>query len=94
MSEGAARWGRERIDGGIGAWTFKILADHGLELLESTGFDVELPFQVGAHLTLHLVDFPKSKHTLTDDTPGFVGVSVIADDLGSNHEGRYKEAMP
>jgi hypothetical protein len=61
------------------------------EVLERAGLDVELPFQVGAHLMLHLVDLLKGKHILTNDTPGLVGISVITDDLGSNHEGRDEE---
>jgi hypothetical protein len=41
-----------------------------------------------------LVDLSESKHTLTNDTPGLVGVGVIADDLGSNHKSRDEEAVP
>lgn len=60
--------------------------DHQFKFYKCGGFDIELPFQVGAHLLFHLVDLPKHKHSLTDNTPGLVGVSVIADDLGSNHK--------
>jgi len=35
----------------------------------------------------------KGKYTLTNDTPGLVGVSIIADDLGSNHEYRDEKAV-
>jgi len=77
----------------VGTWTFEILPNHGLELLERAGLDVELPFEVGAHLAFHLVNLPKGKHTLTNDTPGLVRVSIIADDLGSNHECRNEKAV-
>jgi hypothetical protein len=40
----------------VGTWTFKILLNHGIEVLECTGLNVELPFKVGAHLTFHPVD--------------------------------------
>jgi hypothetical protein len=40
----------------VGTWTFEILLNHGLELLECAGLNIELPFQVGAHLSFHLVD--------------------------------------
>jgi hypothetical protein len=40
----------------VGTWTFEILPNHGLELLECAGLNVELPFKVGAHLAFHLVD--------------------------------------
>ena len=78
----------------VGTWTFEIPLNHELKFLECVGLDVELPFQVGAHLSLHLVNLPKGKHTLTDDTPGLVGVGIIADDLGSNHKCRDEEAVP
>ena len=79
---------------GVGARALEISANHRLELLESAGLDVELPFQIGTHLALHLVNLPKGEHTLTDDTPGFVGICVIADDLGSNHKRGDEEAVP
>ena len=41
MGEGTARWDR------IGSLTLEIPPNHGFELLEGTGFDVELPFQIG-----------------------------------------------
>ena len=70
------------------------MPDGLFELGECLGCDVELPLQVRAHLELHLVDLPESEHTLTGDTPRFVGVSVIADDLGSNHKCRDEEVVP
>jgi hypothetical protein len=77
----------------VGTWTFEIPPNHGLEFLERAGLDVELPLQVGTHLALHLVNLPKGKHTLTNDAPGLVGISIIADDLGSNHECRDEETV-
>ena len=76
----------------VRSWTFEIPMNHGFKLFKCVRFDVELPFEVRAHFTFHLVDLPKGKHT-TNDTPRFVGVSVIADDLRSNHERRDEEAV-
>jgi hypothetical protein len=53
----------------VGTWTFEILLNNGLKLLECTGLNIELPIQVGAYLLFHLVDLPRGKRTLTDDTP-------------------------
>ena len=53
----------------VGTWTFEIPPNHGLEPLERTGLDVELPFQVGTHFALHLVDFAESEKTLGNDGP-------------------------
>jgi hypothetical protein len=78
---------------GVGTRTFEIPPNHGLELLECAGLDIELPLKVGTHLALHLVDLPKGKHTLTNNTPGLVGIGVIAYDLGSNHECRDEKAV-
>ena len=36
------------------------------------------------------VDLPQGEHSLNDYTPRLVGVSIIADDLESNHEGGYE----
>ena len=77
----------------VGTWIFEILPNHGLELPEHAGLGVELPFEVGAHLVFHLVNLPKGKHSLANDTPEFVGVSVIADVLGSNRECRDEKAV-
>jgi len=78
----------------IGSWTLEIPADHRLKFLECVGLDVELPFEVGAHFSLHLVDLLEGKHAPTDDAPGLVRVCIVADDLGSNHEGGDEEAVP
>ena len=77
----------------VGTWTFEIPPNHGLEFLERAGLDVELPFEVGAHFPLHLINLPKGKHTLTDDAPGLVRIGIIADDLGSNHKCRDEQAV-
>ena len=66
--------------------TLEIPPNHGLEFLERARLDIELPLQVRAHLALHLINLPEGKHSLTDNAPGLVGVGIIADDLGSNHE--------
>ena len=73
--------------------TLKIPPDHRLEFLESGGLYVKLPLEVGTHLAFHLVDLPKSEHALTDDAPGFVGIRVIAYDLGSNHKRGDEKAV-
>jgi hypothetical protein len=78
---------------GVGARTFEVPPNHSLEFLECARLDIELPLQVGTHLPLHLVDLPKDKHTLTDNTPRLVRISVIAYDLGSNHKSRDEEAV-
>ena len=77
----------------VGSWTLEIPVNHRLEFLERTGLDVELPLEVGIHFAFHLVDLPKSKHALTDNAPGLVGVGVIAYDLGSNHKRRDEKTM-
>ena len=94
MSEWTGRRSRKRIVCWVGARTLEVPPDHRLKLLKCSGLYVELPLQVGAHLALHLVDLPERKHSLTDDAPRFVGVCVIADDLGSNHKGRDEQAVP
>ena len=78
----------------VGTRTLEIPPNHGLEFLECAGLDVELPLEVGTHLALHLIDLPKGEHALPDNAPGLVGIRVIADDLGSNHECGYEEAVP
>ena len=44
------------------------------------GLDVELPFNVGAHLALHLVNLPEGKRASTNNTPVPVKIGIIADD--------------
>jgi hypothetical protein len=50
-----------------------------------------LPFKVRTHFPLHLVNLSKREHALASDAPGLVGVCIIANDLGSNHECRDGE---
>ena len=70
------------------------MPDGLFELGKCLECDVEMRLQVRAHLELHLVDLPESELTLTGNKPRLVGVSVIADDLGSNHKCRDEEAVP
>ena len=70
----------------IGSWSLEVPPNHRFELLDCAGLDIEQPLEIGAYLVLHPVDLPKSERALADDAPGLVGVGVIADDLGSNHE--------
>jgi len=79
---------------GVGTRTFEVPPNHRLEFLECAWLDIELPLKVGTHLALHLVDLPKGKHTLTDDTPRLVRIHVITYDLGSNHESRDEKTVP
>ena len=78
----------------VGSGSLEILTNHRFELLECARLDIQLPLKVGTHLSFHLVDLPERKHTLADDTPGLVGVCVIADDLGGNHKRGDEEAVP
>jgi len=71
---------------GVRSWSGEILLNAMLKIAQRRGIDVELPLQVGAHLSFHLVDLPESKHALANDTPRLVGISVVADDLGGKHE--------
>jgi hypothetical protein len=52
--------------------------------------DVEYPFEVTAHLAFHLVHLLEREEALPDDALRLVGVRVIADDLGGDHESRDK----
>lgn len=54
---------------------------------------VQLPLEVPTHLAFHLINFPEREHALANDGPGLVGVGVVADDLGGEHEGGKEEAM-
>lgn len=46
-----------------------------------------------AHLPLHLVHRPLLELPLTDNPTRLVRVSVVADYLGGNHEGRDEQAV-
>ncbi len=37
--------------------------------------------QAGTHFLLHLADLLKCKHTLTNDTPGLVRISIVTNNL-------------
>ena len=67
--------------GRVGSGTPEIALDHGLKVSEDDVVDGELPFEVRTHLALHLVDLAEVEHALSDDRPGFVAVSVVADDF-------------
>ena len=94
MSKRAGRRGWQGVVCRVGTGTLEVLANHRFKLLEGARLDVELPLKVGTHLSFHLVNLPKGKHTLADDAPGLVGVCVIADDLGGNHKLGDEEAVP
>jgi len=51
----------------VGTWTFEIPPNHVLEFLQCARLNVELPFQVGTHLALYLVNL----------LPGALGRSSI-----------------
>jgi len=59
-------------------------------ITQHQGIDIELPLQVGAHLSFHLVDLPECELALANDTQRLVGISIITDDLGREHESRNK----
>ena len=42
---------------------------------------------------VHLVDLPELEHALADDRPGLVGVGVVTDHLGGDHEGADEQAV-
>jgi hypothetical protein len=60
--------------------------------MEVLRLDVEA-LEVVTHLALHLVDLVKVGDTLADNAPGLIGVGVVADDLGGNHEHRDIESV-
>ena len=74
--------------------SLEILTSHRFELLGCARLDIQLPLKVGTHIPFHLVDLPKRKHTLADNTPGHVGIWVIADDLGGDHKCRGEKVVP
>ena len=58
----------------------KILAYHLFELLQRRQIYVQFPLQILAH-------------SLHNDRPRLVGVSIVAYDLSGQHECRHKESM-
>jgi hypothetical protein len=73
--------------GGIWTWTVEVFLDHRLERFQGLRVDIEFPFEITTHLPFHLVDFAKIEHSLGDDSPGFVGVGIVAHDLRCDHIG-------
>ena len=57
-----------------------------LKIAQHQGIDVELPLHVGAHRLFHLLDLPECEHAW----PRLVGISIVADDLGREHESGNK----
>ena len=51
------------------------------------------PPALHAHLPLHLVDLAQSEHSLNNNTPGLVRVSVVAHNLAGEHERGDKEPV-
>jgi hypothetical protein len=93
VSKRAGRWGWQSVVCRVGPRSLEVLTNHRFKLLEGARLDIELPLKVGTHLPFHLVNLPERKHTLADDTPGLVGICVIADDLGGNHKCGDEEAV-
>jgi len=93
VSKRARRWSWQSVVCRVGTGPLEVLTNHRFKFLEGARLDIELPLKVGTHLSFHLVNLPKGKHTLTNNTPGLVGVSIIADDLGSNHKCRDEKAV-
>lgn len=79
------------LDGGLAgvvSHARMIRLESSLESIDLAGRGVQVPLQVSTHLPLHLVHLLERKHLLGDNTPTLVRVSVIADDLASDHERR------
>jgi hypothetical protein len=58
-----------------------LLLDALSEGLKLGSLDVKEPFEVRAHLTLHLVDLLEGVEVLSNDAPRLVGVGIVANDL-------------
>lgn len=54
---------------------------------------MEEPFEVRAHLALHLVDLFEGVEVLSDNAPRLVGVGVVADDFRGDCECGNEETM-
>ena len=79
MQEGRGRWQRQddlRI----------MISYRASKVAARLRLEIELALEIAAHLALHLVDLAEGEHALAHDAPGFVGVGVVTDDLGGNHE--------
>ena len=64
----------------------RILLNTMLKIAQHQGINIELPLHIGAHHLFHLLDLPECEHAW----PRLVGISIIADDLGREHESRNK----
>ena len=85
MREGGGR-GLGQDDLGVGSRAGEVTAHLRFEIAQDRRLDVELPLEIAAHLALHLVDLAEGEHALAHDAPGLVGVGVVTDNLGCNHE--------
>ena len=68
-------------------------SDSSLELGDVFALDIQIPLEVAAHLSLHLVDLLERKHLLRDDRPRLVRVRVVTDDFGCDHEGADEQSV-
>jgi hypothetical protein len=62
--------------------TFEVALDQGFVIGKDESADSDLPVEVRAHFSFHLIE-----HSLGADEPEFVAVCVVADDLGGDDEG-------
>jgi hypothetical protein len=60
--------------------------DHRFEILEYGLVNCQLPLEITTHLAFYLINLAQGKHALSNDTPGLVRVSVVADDFRGDHE--------
>jgi len=89
MSERRRRRLREN-HGWIRPRSGEIMLNASLKVAQRRGVDVELPLQVGAHLSFHLIDLAERKHALSNDAPRLVGICIVTYDLGGEHKRRNK----
>jgi hypothetical protein len=83
--------GRQGRDGRLES---VLRANTGCKVEKLIALDIEVPLEVSAHLSFHLVDLLEAKHLLCDDAPRIVRVRFIANDLRRDHEGRDEESVP
>ena len=69
------------------SWASEILPHHVLKLLQDGWLNIQFPVPVLAHFMLHLVYLPQLEHPLPNYAPGLVQISVVTEDLCSDHEG-------
>jgi len=80
---GEGRLGKD--DRRIGTGASEIAAHLRLKVAQCRGINVQLPLQVTTHLTYHLINL-QGEHTLANDAPRLVGICIVADNLGGDHE--------